>query len=121
MTRFRVNPQTQHMTPEALNCRALGTHALESIATAAPPRLRGASLVVDLYCKRHNPGNPAQPFMCGYHREVEYSLRDGSMVTSIPRYPAEGYLKRSEDAGTGQLDRGDVRLALFDRMVGGAT
>lgn len=119
MTRFPVNEQTAHMTPEALNCRALGTHALESIQTAAPPRLRGASLVVDLYCKRHNPADPGRPHMCGYHREVEYSLRDGSVVSSIPRYPSAGYLKRSEDAGTGPLDRGHVRLALFDRMVRG--
>jgi hypothetical protein len=117
VTRFRVSAQTAHMTPEALNCRALGTHALESIASAAPPRLRGVSLVVDLYCKRHNPADPRNPFMCGYHREVEYSLRDGSLVSSVPRYPSEGYLKRPEDAGTGQLDRGDVRLALFDRMT----
>lgn len=117
MTRFRVNQQTLHMTPEALVCRALGTHALESITSAAPPRLRGASLVVGLYCKRHNPADPKNPFMCGYHREIEYSLQDGSMVASIPRYPTDGYLKRSEDAGTGPIDRGDIRLALFDRMV----
>ena len=120
MTRFKVDQQTRHMTPEALNCRALGTHALESIATAAPPRLRGASLVVVLYCKRHNPANPGRPFMCGCYRVIEYSLRDGSMVSSRLCYPDEGYRKLPEDAGTGQLDRGDVRLALFDRMVGGA-
>ncbi len=116
MPKFRVNERTKSMTRDALVCRSLGTHALEGIDTAGRGRLKGASLVVDLYCKRYNPDDPQNPHMCGYHREVEYSLRNGEVVGSQPRYPSEGYLQGPEWRGQGAMDRGDARLALFDRM-----
>ena len=103
------------MTVEALVCRQQG-HAVESILTAMSPQLKGASAVVDLYCKRYNPAKPGTPIMCGYHVQMEVSIADGSLISRAGKYPDEGYLRHKDFKGNPRLTRDEVRGSLFARV-----
>lgn len=117
MAKIKEPLETAHMSKAALVCRSQG-HALEGLDTALPSTLKGAGAEVELWCKRFNPGNPSQPIMCGYFVKIEVSLRNGQLVSRVPKYDDPTYLKAKEDAGTGRLARDDVRGALLSRLVG---
>jgi hypothetical protein len=108
--------ETESMTVEALVCRQQG-HAIESIVTALPSKLKGASAVVDLYCKRYNPAKPSVPIMCGYHVQMEVSLADGGLISRAGRYPEDGYLRHKDFKGMPRLTRDEVRGSLFARLI----